>query len=59
MACKVNVVLPEDSGPYISTTFPLGYPPIPKAISKPKDQEEIAPTSTTAGSPIFITVPFP
>ena len=33
--CNVKVVLPEDSGPKISTTLPLGNPPTPKAISKP------------------------
>ena len=37
MTSKVNVVFPEDSGPYISTTLPLGKPPIPSAISNPNE----------------------
>lgn len=40
-------------------TLPLGYPPTPKAKSKPKDPEEVASTSATGASLIFITVPFP
>ena len=35
IACIVNVVFPEDSGPYISITLPLGYPPTPSAKSRP------------------------
>ena len=37
------VVLPEDSGPKISTTRPRGKPPTPSAASK-----EIAPVGITA-----------
>src|ERR1700679_1280309 len=34
MICSVMVVLPEDSGPKISTTRPRGTPPTPNAASK-------------------------
>ena len=37
-----SVVLPELSGPYISTTLPLGIPPIPKAKSIDKAPVDIA-----------------
>jgi len=36
-----TVVLPEDSGPYISTILPLGNPPIPRAVSNPMDPVDI------------------
>ena len=39
--CNVRVVLPELSGPYISTIRPLGNPPIPKAISKPNEPVDV------------------
>ena len=38
--CKVKVVLPLLSGPYISTILPLGTPPTPKALSIPKEPVE-------------------
>src|SRR6201987_5489190 len=38
ITCRAMVVLPEDSGPKISTTRPGGKPPTPRAASK-----EIAP----------------
>ncbi len=60
MTCRVKVVLPEDSGPKISTTLPLGNPPIPKAISKPSEPVEIASISRmTPASPSRITDPLP
>ena len=59
MACKVSVVLPDDSGPYISITLPFGYPPTPKAISNPNEPDGIASIDSSGLSPIFITVPFP
>ena len=34
MICSVMVVLPDDSGPKISTTRPRGTPPTPSAASK-------------------------
>ena len=43
------VVLPEDSGPKISTTRPRGKPPTPSAASK-----EIAPVGITAMGTIFL-----
>jgi len=57
---RANVVLPEDSGPYISEILPLGMPPIPKAASRLSEPVEIA--SMLRGresSPIYITDPFP
>ena len=58
--CSATVVLPLDSGPYISTIFPLGTPPIPSAISRLN--EPVGTVSTfiaAAGSPSFITAPLP
>jgi predicted ATP-dependent serine protease len=40
--CNARVVLPELSGPYISTILPLGKPPIPRATSKPSEPVDIA-----------------
>ncbi len=59
MICRVNVVLPDDSGPYISTTLPFGRPPIPRALSKPKEPVPIDGTSTVSLVPSFIIVPLP
>src|SRR5262245_31645485 len=42
MTCNAMVVLPEDSGPKISTTRPRGKPPTPSAASN-----EIAPVEIT------------
>ena len=36
-----NVVLPDDSGPYISIIRPRGTPPIPSAISTVRAPVEI------------------
>ena len=44
--CVARVVFPELSGPYISTILPFGTPPIPKAISKPRDPVDIESIST-------------
>jgi hypothetical protein len=35
--CRASVVLPEDSGPKISTTLPRGTPPMPRAKSRPME----------------------
>ena len=56
---SVKVVLPEDSGPYISTILPLGSPPMPKAISKPSEPVGIAGIFSCLFSPIRMTVPEP
>jgi hypothetical protein len=45
MTDKVKVVLPEDSGPKISTIRPIGKPPIPRATSRPKEPVETDSTS--------------
>ena len=58
--CRVTVVLPLDSGPYISTILPLGIPPSPRAMSRLK--EPVGTVSTfirEEGSPSFITAPLP
>ena len=44
--CVARVVFPELSGPYISTILPFGTPPIPKAISKPREPVDIDSIST-------------
>src|SRR6185503_799772 len=60
ITCRVNVVLPEDSGPKISITRPRGSPPTPSAISSPSDPVEIAGISTEASAPpSFMMAPFP
>ena len=60
ITCNVSVVLPEDSGPYISTTLPLGRPPIPRATSRPIEPVEIDSKYLEASlSPSLITEPFP
>jgi hypothetical protein len=41
MAWIAKVVLPDDSGPYISITLPLGKPPTPKAMSRPNEPVDI------------------
>ena len=54
------VVLPEDSGPYISTILPRGIPPSPSAISRLKAPVGIVSTFIwVVGSPSFITAPLP
>ena len=35
--CSARVVLPEDSGPKISTIRPLGTPPMPRARSRARE----------------------
>ncbi len=52
MMCSESVVLPEDSGPYISTTRPRGTPPIPSAMSRPG-----LPVLTTATSGTIASLP--
>ena len=47
--CRARVVLPEDSGPYISMMRPLGTPPMPNAMSS--DREPVGMDSTTM--PVF------
>ena len=59
MTERVNVVLPDDSGPKISTIRPIGKPPIPSATSKPSDPVEIDSTSNVLVSPNFIIEPLP
>ena len=41
MVSKHSVVLPEDSGPKISTMRPRGKPPTPSAKSTPNEPVEI------------------
>src|SRR5689334_664987 len=48
MTCRAMVVLPEDSGPKISTTRPRGKPPTPRAASKEMAPVEITEIGTIA-----------
>src|SRR4051795_6278460 len=58
--CSASVVLPEDSGPYISTTRPRGRPPTPSAMSSPSEPDEMVSTSMERSFlPSFITEPLP
>src|ERR1044072_7410917 len=58
--CSASVVLPEDSGPQISTIRPLGRPPTPSAMSSPSEPEEIVSISIERSFlPSFITEPLP
>src|SRR3974390_580775 len=57
--CSASVVLPEDSGPKISTMRPRGNPPIPSATSSPSEPEEIASISILSLLPSFMTEPLP
>src|SRR5215813_10665727 len=43
--CSASVVLPDDSGPKISTTRPRGRPPMPSAMSRPSEPVETVSTS--------------
>ena len=57
---RATVVLPLDSGPYISTILPFGIPPSPNAISRLKEPVGIVSTFICAlGSPNFMTAPLP
>src|SRR3978361_2179160 len=58
--CSASVVLPEDSGPQISTTRPRGSPPTPSAMSSPSEPDEMVSTSIERSFlPSFITEPLP
>ncbi len=59
MTWYTSVVLPEASGPKISTTRPRGSPPMPSAMSSASEPVEIAPIETCGRSLIRITEPFP
>ena len=60
MICNATVVLPLDSGPYISITLPLGTPPSPNAISRLNEPVGIASIlKLTLASPSFIIEPLP
>ena len=57
MQCIERVVLPDDSGPYISTTLPLGSPPIPSAMSRLREPVGMLGILTIFSSLNFIMVP--
>src|SRR3989344_8307215 len=59
MVERARVVLPEDSGPNISTILPLGNPPTPKAMSNDKEPVDIASTFTLRASPNFMIASSP
>jgi len=58
-ACSARVVFPDDSGPKISITLPLGSPPIPSALSRAREPVDITGTSTIGLPPSFIIDPLP
>ena len=53
------MVLPELSGPKISTMRPRGRPPTPSAISSPRLPVEITSTFIVSLEPSFIAEPLP
>ena len=58
--CSAMVVLPDDSGPYISIILPRGMPPTPSAKSSSKQPEGIVDTDIfDAASPSLIMAPLP
>src|SRR5215471_6390078 len=58
--CRQSVVFPEASGPYTSTTRPLGSPPTPSAMSSPSEPVDTTDKSLcTWASPIFMIEPLP
>src|SRR5215204_4986897 len=59
MMCRARVVLPEDSGPKISTIRPRGTPPTPRAMSRGSAPVEIVSTFNPPMSPSVIRAPAP
>src|SRR5712691_5112075 len=59
ITCSASVVLPEASGPKISTTRPRGKPPTPSAMSTASEPLGIASTFSPAEAPSFMIEPFP
>ena len=59
ITCSASVVLPEDSGPKISTTRPRGNPPTPRAASSEMEPLEITVTGSTLRDPSRSTRAFP
>ena len=51
MMCRVSVVLPDDSGPKISSTRPLGTPTPPRAMSSERDPVGM-PSMLVRGGPV-------
>src|SRR5438128_5823519 len=59
ITCSAMVVLPDDSGPKISTTRPRGNPPTPSALSSEIEPLEITDTGRTVFDPSRRIVPLP
>src|SRR5215470_4247887 len=60
MAWRARVVLPEDSLPKTSMTRPRGYPPTPRARSRPTEPLGTTATGATSPSrPSCMIAPFP
>ena len=59
MMCSESVVLPDDSGPKISTMRPRGTPPTPRAASTPIDPVEIAEMAVNSFAPSRMIEPLP
>ena len=54
IACRATVVLPDDSGPYISIILPLGSPPTPRAKSRVSEPVDTALTCKSGLSPSLL-----
>src|SRR4051812_18510869 len=59
MMCSVSVVLPEDSGPKISMTRPLGIPDPPNAMSSESDPVGMPSMGLMFSPSSFMTEPLP
>src|SRR5690242_18545276 len=59
MTCWQTVVLPDDSGPKISTIRPRGIPPTPSARSSAIDPVGIESTDCRSADPSFMIEPRP
>ncbi len=59
MIWSESVVLPDDSGPKISTTRPRGMPPTPRAASTASDPVGITAMGTSGWSPSRMIEPLP
>jgi hypothetical protein len=59
MTWSARVVLPDDSGPKISTTRPRGNPPTPKAASMEMDPVGMTVTAWALREPSWSTAPLP
>src|SRR6516225_5157711 len=59
MTWRDSVVLPDDSGPKISTTRPRGMPPMPSAASTAREPVGMTAMATSGRSPSRMIEPLP